>query len=174
MSSSEKIDVWQENGSTECNRVLCGSEDSGKFGIPRSLCTLGSSLADGGAQTSVKKYSSNCCNDMPSKWQLSSKHHNEERLAENFDFKTIWQSMESYHTTLPNKISSKQFPQPVKPWTLSFECWRMHTGQVYTTWRNHQCCSLPSYDPEASTCTVWQMSREGKYQFKFARSHNVL
>ena len=38
----------------------------------------------------------------------------------NFDFKTIRQTMEWYHTTFPNKISSKQFPQPVKPWALSF------------------------------------------------------
>jgi len=47
--------------------VLCGSEDGGKFGIPGSLCTLGSSLADGRAQTLAKKISSTCCNDMPSK-----------------------------------------------------------------------------------------------------------
>ena len=45
---------WQH--STECNRVLRGSEDGGKFGIPGSLCTLGSSLADGGAQASAKNF----------------------------------------------------------------------------------------------------------------------
>jgi len=82
MISSEKNDVWQEYGSTECNRVMCGSEDGGKFGIPGSLWTLGSSLADGRAQTSAIKISSKCRNDIPSWWQLSSKHHDGERLAE--------------------------------------------------------------------------------------------
>jgi hypothetical protein len=46
----------QGNGSKDWNSTPCGPRDYGKFGILESLCLLHSSLADGGAQTSVKRY----------------------------------------------------------------------------------------------------------------------
>jgi len=56
-SSSERITNDNEgNGCKNWNRAPFGPGDSGKFRILKSLCPLGSSLADGGAYTLVKQW----------------------------------------------------------------------------------------------------------------------
>ena len=55
MSSSERTNMWQGNGSTDQDRAPCSPRDGGKFGIPESLCPIGSLLSDGEARTSAKK-----------------------------------------------------------------------------------------------------------------------
>jgi hypothetical protein len=45
----------QRNGSRYWKRAPCGPGYCGKSGVPESLCPMGSSLAERGAKTSVKK-----------------------------------------------------------------------------------------------------------------------
>jgi len=56
-SSSESCGS-KRNGSRYWKRAPCGPRDGGNSGVPESLCPLGSSLADRGAKTTVKKVSS--------------------------------------------------------------------------------------------------------------------
>jgi len=56
-SSSERITNDNEgNGCRNWNRAPFVPGDSGKFRILKSLCPLGSSLADGGAYTAAKQW----------------------------------------------------------------------------------------------------------------------
>jgi hypothetical protein len=62
-TSSSESRGSQRNGSRYWKRAPCGPGDGGKSGVPESLCPLGSSVADRGVKTTVKKFPHNGWND---------------------------------------------------------------------------------------------------------------
>jgi len=70
MSSSERIKIWQANGSIDWNRLLCGQGDGGKFEIAESLCLLGSLLVDGGAILQWWMFPHSCATVCCWRWKI--------------------------------------------------------------------------------------------------------
>lgn len=161
MSSSERINMWQsgklqqrlEKG-TMCTKRWCKRKFVPSGFLP---CWLRST-------TFSKKVSSQLKKDMLLKVMtfftvLTCK----ESWFHHFGNKTTEQGMASHDTAPPPpKKKPKTRPSVHKTMRTVFLGWWKHTGQVFATLGNHQCWLLPSDTSEASSCIVWQTSREEK------------
>ena len=74
MSSSERIKIWQRNGSIDWNRVLFGQADGRKFETAEGLCLLGSLLVDGGAKLQWGMFPHSCRTVCCRRWKIYSEH----------------------------------------------------------------------------------------------------
>ena len=104
-----------KNGSRDSDRAPCDPGFGGMFGIPGSLCLLGSSRVDRRAQTSVRKVFSQLLEHFAI--EGSSSLHSivtcGERWFHHFDLETKQENMECRHTSR-KKTKMKTIPSSHK------------------------------------------------------------